>query len=449
MSLTSLPNAATESAPYQHLLPLHEANASGCDQETLDGLSEKFRKQIFFDSSKRAREPDEADYEKRHVFDHLSEPQQAVKRVAFVASSSLKTRAKDREDVREDRNRKEQDRKEQDRKEQDAVDSFSALLRQMSFSLSDPNYRLLTILKDWVGQTKSRENRIKAAYRIRNFLKNVKEEYLVLSCLGLQSLPDLFDKEPFISRPIHLTLSNNKLESLPSGICQLQYLKSLTLSGKGLKSLPNEIGQLRCLKSLTFSGNGLKSLPDGICQLQLLNWLSLSNNKLESLPNGISRLQNLKSLILSGNGFTSFPNEICELQSLEFLNLSDNRLELLPDGICWLQQLKVLQLAHNSLRLIPLGISQLRKLTFLGLSDNFTLEGPLNILLPLPRDCTVDIRCTNLSKDALSDLQGAYNRQDYQGPRIFFPVTNPPPPKKTFRRSLQSPRLSRIRGPFL
>ncbi len=218
-----------------------------------------------------------------------------------------------------------------------------------------------------------------AASRIEDFLENFKAEYLVLSGLGLKSLPDVFNNKLFISRLIHLLLSNNKLESFPNGICQLQYLKSLTLNRNGLTSLSNEI-----------------------CQLQRLEVLDLSDNKLQSLPNGISQLQHLKSLTLIKNCFASFPNEICQLLNLEFLTFS-----------------------HNELQLLPEEIGRLRKLTFLGLSDNSALQGSLNILLSLPRHCKVNIQRTNFSEGALRDLKGAYNRQDYQGPEIFFPVTSP------------------------
>ncbi len=155
MSLRSLPSAATESAPYKQLLTLHESNASACDQETLDGLSEKFRKKIFFDSSKQAEEPDEAEYGKRRVFDHLSEQQQAVKQVAVVASCFLSTSDKDgtawsirhshQKPVSEDRNWR----------EQHSADDIPFLLETIHLSLSDPNHGLQTILKDWITRAKS------------------------------------------------------------------------------------------------------------------------------------------------------------------------------------------------------------------------------------------------------------------------------------------------------
>ncbi len=207
-------------------------------------------------------------------------------------------------------------------------------------------------------------------------LNKYQETALALDDWGLKSLPDIFGKQPLISRLTHLNISSNQLTSI-------------------LK----EIGRLQNLKQLYLYHNQLTSIPKKIGRLQHLEILILSSNQLTSIPKRINQLQNLKKLYLYNNQLTSIPKEIGQLQHLEVLDLSSNQLTSIPQKIGQLQQLRILKLWNNpTLQRLPDG------------------------LLCLTRSCTVDIRMTGLSEPALSDLQAAYNAEHYRGPNIFFPM---------------------------
>jgi hypothetical protein len=87
--------------------------------------------------------------------------------------------------------------------------------------------------------------------------------------------------------PQMLSLADNKLQSLPAEIGQLNKLQSLYLHNNQLQSLPVEIGQLKELQSLDLYNNQLQSLPQEIGQLKKLESLYLQNNPLQSLPSSL------------------------------------------------------------------------------------------------------------------------------------------------------------------
>ncbi len=260
MYLSRLPNQAIISTVYERLKRLYEFNASR--QEDLKRLPEEFRNKIFHNIWEQAGGPDEADYGKLHVFECPIRLKEAVKNVAVAAFRSI--------------NRTDMDKiswKIWDRfgrpnsgdnrwGENHAADDILLLLKIMHTSLGDLTHEFEKILDEWVLQAETGEDRSKAKNRIINFLKDPRKTALALDGLGLKSLPDIFDKEPWISRLTELTLTGNQLRTIPDQICQLKNLNHLNISG-----------------------NQLRTIPDQICQLQQLRLLSLSNNPtLQSLP---------------------------------------------------------------------------------------------------------------------------------------------------------------------
>ena len=122
-----------------------------------------------------------------------------------------------------------------------------------------------------------------------------------------------------------LSLSNNKLTTLPEWTLNLTNLVRLYLGNNELTNLEG-ISNLTNLEYLDLGKNNLTSLPEAISNLTNLGVLNLANNELTSIPEGISNLTNLTWLYLSSNNLTTLPEGISNLTNLKELNLFNNKL---------------------------------------------------------------------------------------------------------------------------
>ncbi len=370
MSLKPLPNAAATSAIYQYPNKLHKSNALAVQKESLDAPPQRFCQNIFECTLAQAKGPSAFDFRKTHVFNSLPRLQQTVEKVAATAFHSPTQIEKDKIASKTWNDHRQPSSKNSSSRENYAADNIAFSIEPMRSSLEDPLHRVKEILNEWVSQQEIGENRVRAGAEILDFLNNPRKTELKLQHLGLRSLPEIFDKEPFISSLRNLSLLNNRFTSLPKHICQLRNLRELDLSRNLLTSLPEQIGQLQQLEVLWLSNNQLRSLSEHICQLKQLKKLYLYTNCLRSLPLKINQLQNLIALDLSENELTSLPDQIGKLEKLITLDLSKNELTSLPDRIGKLEKLTILDLSKNKLTSLPKGIGKLKKLTTLDLSEN-------------------------------------------------------------------------------
>ena len=97
-----------------------------------------------------------------------------------------------------------------------------------------------------------------------------------------------------------LDVSCNKLQSLPSELGSLSWLRILKANGNQLTTLPESLSQLKKLEVLNLSENLLTSIPQKIAGCSSLHILLLQNNDLQRLPLSLSTLQ-LKQMDLSNN----------------------------------------------------------------------------------------------------------------------------------------------------
>lgn len=127
-------------------------------------------------------------------------------------------------------------------------------------------------------------------------------KFLDASQNSLTELPASLGKLPKLEV---LDLSNNKLASVDP-LSGLTSLTSLLLDGNELESIDklNYSGLAR-LETLSVSHNKLKSLPEEIGSLGNLSALNVSTNALEDLPSGLSELKEkkIKELKLMPNPF--------------------------------------------------------------------------------------------------------------------------------------------------
>jgi Leucine-rich repeat (LRR) protein len=236
------------------------------------------------------------------------------------------------------------------------------------------------ILKTWVRESSPGEQRQKAAEHITSFLTTPRATNLLLSDLGLRSLPPVFHLgREFSTRLRRLELGGNQLTALPPEIGVLRDLRTLVVRGNRLTALPPEIGELRQLQSLMIGGNQLARLPTTIGQLQALVELELMNNHLETLPVEISGLQELRNLSVISNRLTELPTTIGQLHNLTSLMVTGNQLRTLPTTIGELQNLTILFASDNQLRTLPTQIGQLRRLKELAVGSNRLETLPIEV----------------------------------------------------------------------
>jgi Leucine-rich repeat (LRR) protein len=129
---------------------------------------------------------------------------------------------------------------------------------------------------------------------------------------------------------ICLSLSRNRINSLPDSIQNLIRLEKLSLMDCKLPKIPNWIGKLIKLTRLSLNGNNLTNIDPSIGNLIHLKTLYLEYNELNSIPRSIGKCISLDGLGLHNNHLKTLPQEILDLKRLSWINIKDNP-DLLED----------------------------------------------------------------------------------------------------------------------
>ncbi|KAJ1295346.1 hypothetical protein BS78_01G216600 [Paspalum vaginatum] len=153
-----------------------------------------------------------------------------------------------------------------------------------------------------------------------------------------------------------LDISNNSIKEIPHKISALKSLNKLLLTANDItdENISWEgLSSLRKLLNLSLSENRMISLPSTLGSLTSLRELRVANNSLDSLPIEIGLLKHLEILIASNNRITSLPSSIGDCESLIEVDLSSNLLTELPEAFGSLYKLKVLHIRNNGLTSLP------------------------------------------------------------------------------------------------
>ncbi|XP_065658511.1 leucine-rich repeat-containing protein 40-like [Hydra vulgaris] len=146
--------------------------------------------------------------------------------------------------------------------------------------------------------------------KITIYLKSVQR--LNLSSNNLKEIPPDLLKLPMLH---NLNLSSNKLKHLPDVTEWSQYFTTLSLDNNLLESFPTNVEQVP-IKHLYISNNKLASIPEGICKLKYLETLKICGNvNIHALPLNMGNLTKLTLYIL---------NSLKECRNEEFLNYLKN-----------------------------------------------------------------------------------------------------------------------------
>uniref|UniRef100_R7WEB7 Uncharacterized protein n=1 Tax=Aegilops tauschii TaxID=37682 RepID=R7WEB7_AEGTA len=153
-----------------------------------------------------------------------------------------------------------------------------------------------------------------------------------------------------------LDVCNNSIEAIPQKIAALKSLNKLLLTANDISDGGISWEGLSCVDTLTvlsLSQNRLVTLPPSLGTLTFLRELCIANNMLGSLPVEIGLLKQLEILIANNNRITSLPSSIGDCESLFEVDLSSNLLAELPKACGNLHNLKTLHLRNNGLNSLP------------------------------------------------------------------------------------------------
>ncbi|CAL4933773.1 unnamed protein product [Urochloa decumbens] len=110
-----------------------------------------------------------------------------------------------------------------------------------------------------------------------------------------------------------LDASNNCIKEIPHKISALKSLNKLLLTANDIDDENISWEGLSCLQkllNLSLSQNRITSLPSSIGDCESLTEVDLSSNLLTELPEAFGKLYNLKVLHLRNNGLTSLPSTL-------------------------------------------------------------------------------------------------------------------------------------------
>ncbi|XP_019639098.1 PREDICTED: malignant fibrous histiocytoma-amplified sequence 1 homolog, partial [Branchiostoma belcheri] len=183
-----------------------------------------------------------------------------------------------------------------------------------------------------------------------------------------------------------LTLSNCRLESIPTSLARLKDLETLDLSHNNLTTMPTGLFRsMPRLKRLNLSHNKIPAFGD-VAGAEALKTFDVSFNEIEEIPYEILYMESLESFSCRHNKITRWlERPATEEQTkagpfkLALLNLSTNLLEEVPKCLKELKNLKSLNVSHNKIRVIGDIVTELSSLQRFDVSFNDIEEIPFAI----------------------------------------------------------------------
>lgn len=141
-----------------------------------------------------------------------------------------------------------------------------------------------------------------------------------------------------------LHLNGNHLESVPTSLTKVLFLKTLDLGENQLVDIANaSFREMRQLYGLRLTENQLEVIGARVFQyMTALHILNLSRNRIRHIEAGaFDGNANLQAIRLDGNALHEIAGLFVGLPNLVWLNISDNRMEAfdyatLPKGLKWL-----------------------------------------------------------------------------------------------------------------
>lgn len=146
----------------------------------------------------------------------------------------------------------------------------------------------------------------------------------------------------------------------------------VTLSHNKLTSIPAEIGELESLSSLTLANNHIASIPDTITRCTRLTQFDISHNSLTELPDNLGALTALKKLSVKYNQLGRIPDSIKHCTNIEYLNVENNLLETIDQAVFdQLVNVRIVILSRNQFQKLPIMHNMQYLDSFSGMSFSY------------------------------------------------------------------------------
>jgi hypothetical protein len=113
-----------------------------------------------------------------------------------------------------------------------------------------------------------------------------------------------------------LNLNDRNIDIIPYQIGTLQNLERLYIYNTKIKTIPVELCNLN-LQELSLSRNKLTSLPSELGNLKNLEWIWIYSNQLTYLPSEIGNLKKLKYIDIRYNSLTNIPDELYQIPNIK------------------------------------------------------------------------------------------------------------------------------------
>lgn len=208
---------------------------------------------------------------------------------------------------------------------------------------------------------------IETAILKRIFDEAISLESLEISNFAIESFPEI--KEPN-KKLKELSLTRNKLKTLPASISNLVALENLQ-SSNPLTELPESFSQLKNLKQLGLNYTEFSEFPKSIFNLDKLTVLYVSgvykgSVKMKELPDLFHQLPNLKEFGLTNASLTELPKSFSSLKKLEKIALSSNQFKSFPEVLAANKNLSYVPFDTNPLQ-FELFLASVKKIKWRGL----------------------------------------------------------------------------------
>lgn len=207
--------------------------------------------------------------------------------------------------------------------------------------------------------------------------------HLDLARRGLDSLPSSVSALDFVRE---IDLRGNRLVDLPASIALLPRLTYLDLAANPLAEVPAALRGADSIRILDLDSTGIAALPSWLGELANLWYFSAAWNRLDSLPSSLVQLKRLAILGIYRNRISAFPAGMGSMDSLGEIWAETNLIRRLPSGFTGLPNLRTLQLDNNPLDSLPSDIGSLPALRDLRLTGTGLHALPASLsTLPLTR----------------------------------------------------------------
>lgn len=166
------------------------------------------------------------------------------------------------------------------------------------------------------------------------------------------------------SQGMRLSLIGSTLQTLPElpARANFNHVTELALVNLQLRELPARFLQnFRDVRWLSLSNNRLTTLPEGVERLTQLRTLQLHHNRIrmtEADANALSRVTQLRTLTLSDNPLGAINLTIRQPSLMSHLSLRNCQLHSVPSGLVWCAFLERADLRGNQISSVPEEILQ-------------------------------------------------------------------------------------------